>query len=177
MLPGSQGSSPGVFSRDQHHSLCTEAPPQASGAFHPRNHVAVIFPFSAGSLWLSIRDRPCVFAGSPGAEARIRASGQGNETLGAAGSPGSRRPPLSDHDLPCPAQPGACKDLAKHHAGAPWDQTGTGERAGVGEDETLHDRGRLGLHWGLEGEAKLLKDVGNRRKKTQLNKQNKIMLW
>lgn len=53
----------------------------------------------------------------------------------------------------------------------------TGVRAGVGEDETLHDRARLGLHWGLEGEAKLLKDAGSRRRTAQLNKQNKTMLW
>ena len=179
MLTGYRGSSQGVSSRDQHHSLCTEAPPQAAGAFHPQKHVAVIFPLFCGfSVVIHTRQALCVCRESPGAEARIRAAGQGNGTLDAAGSTAGRRPPLSEHDLPCPAQPGACRDLAKHHAGTPWDQTGTGERAGVREGETLHDRGRLGLHWGAGGRSRVTEGCREQKKNspTQQTKQNNALV-
>lgn len=88
---------------------------------------------------------------------------------GQAASTLSARPPLpgSTRGLQRPCQPPGRRPMGPDR---------TGERAGVGEDETLHDRARLGLHWGLEGEAELLKDAGSRRT-AQLNKQNKTMLW
>ena len=103
----------GVFSRDLHHSLCRAAPCRSLqlpilGATRQR-----LISISVGSLWLSVGDRPCVCRRSQGVEAWIRAAGQRKKIPGRAGSRGSGWHLLSDHDLPCLAQAGACKKERK----------------------------------------------------------------
>ena len=58
---------------------------------------------------------------------------------------------------------GLANTLLKCRAGASCNQTGRGERAGAGEDETLQGKRGAGLFRELEEEAKVLKGVGSRR--------------
>ena len=100
---------PGVFSGDLHHSLCRDL--WVSAASHPRSHKAVIDPHSRG--FSVVIHMPCVCRQSQGAEAQIRAAGQGKKIPGPAGSRGKWVASASVHDLPCPPQAGARKKERK----------------------------------------------------------------